>query len=153
MSEPSIHLVVRRTIRASPERVFAAWTTPEQLMQWWGPEGVRCPSAEVDLREGGAYRIGNAMPSGDTVWISGIFELIERPNKLVYTWSVEPSTSAPETVTVRFEPRNEGTEVIIVHERILSEAARDQHAHGWHGCVDGLVDMLTIATASPGATR
>ena len=142
MSESSIHLVVRRTIRASPERVFAAWTTPEQLMTWWGPKGVKCPSAEVDLREGGTYRLGNEMPSGDTVWISGQFEVVDRPNKLIYTWSVEPTASAPERVTVRFEARDSGTEVIIAHERIVSEAAREQHQHGWNGCLDGLVELL-----------
>lgn len=145
MSESSIHLVVRRTIRASPDRVFAAWTTPEQLVKWWGPKGVRCAGAEVDLREGGAYRIGNELPSGDTVWISGTFEFVDRPNKLVYSWSLEPAASEPERVTVRFEPRDVGTEVIIVHERIISEAARDQHQHGWTGCLDGLVELLEAA--------
>ncbi len=148
MSESSIHLVVRRTIRATPQRVFAAWTTPEQLMTWWGPKGVRCPSAEVDLREGGTYRIGNEMPSGDTVWISGKFEVIDRPNKLIYTWSVEPAAATPERVTVRFEAREAGTEVVIVHERITSEAARDQHEHGWNGCLDGLVEMLETPAAA-----
>lgn len=148
MSDSSVHLVVRRTIRASPERVFAAWTTPEQLMQWWGPKGVRCPRAEVDLREGGAYRIGNEMPSGDTVWISGQFEVVDRPHKLIYTWSVEPSAAVPERVTVRFEARDEGTEVVVIHERIVSEAARDQHQHGWDGWLDGLVEMLESAVSA-----
>jgi len=150
MSDSSIHLVVRRTIRATPQRVFAAWTTPEQLMTWWGPKGVRCPSAEVDLREGGTYRFGNEMPSGDMVWISGEFEVIDRPNKLIYTWSVEPAAAASERVTVRFEAREVGTEVVIVHERITSEAARDQHEHGWNGCLDGLVVMLETAANADG---
>ena len=142
MSEPSIHLVVRRTIRASPQRVFEAWTTPELLVKWWGPAGVRCPSADVDLQVGGIYRIGNEMPSGDTVWISGEFEHIDPPNELIYTWQVEPARSAPERVTVRFEAHAEGTEVIVVHERIASEPARDQHLAGWNGCLDGLETLL-----------
>ena len=142
MSETSIHLVVRRTIRATPERVFAAWTTPAQLQAWWGPKGVRCPSAEVDLREGGRYRLGNEMPSGDIIWIHGEFESVERPTKLVYTWAVEPAQEARERVTVRFEAHPEGTEVIVIHERIVSEAARDQHQAGWQGCLDGLVALF-----------
>jgi uncharacterized protein YndB with AHSA1/START domain len=129
-------LVVRRTIRAPVDRVFAAWTQPEQIRQWWGPRPVTCPHAEVDLRVGGRYRIGNLLPDGAVVWISGEFEEIAE-DRLVYTWSMDPG--APfQRVTVRFEPRNGGTEVIIVHERIVSEAAYESHLEGWQGCLDGL---------------
>jgi uncharacterized protein YndB with AHSA1/START domain len=69
-------LVVHRTIRAPVERVFAAWTTPEQLRRWWGPKSVVCSEAEVDLRIGGAFRIANQFPDGNVVWISGEFEQI-----------------------------------------------------------------------------
>ena len=148
MTEASLHLIVRRTIRASPERLFAAWTEPAQLVQWWGPEGVRCPHAEVDLRVGGRYRIANETPEG-TVWISGYFERIEPPTELVYTWTVEPSSRAPERVRVRFEPRDEGTEVIVVHERIADQAARDQHEHGWQGCLDGLRRLAEARPTPP----
>jgi len=41
-------------------------------------------------------------------------------------------------VTVRFEPKGDGTEVIVVHERIADEATRDDHEKGWAGCLDGL---------------
>ena len=59
-----IALVVRRTIHAPVEPVFHAWTRPEQLRQWWGPGPVTCCHAEIDLRVGGAYRIGNRLPDG-----------------------------------------------------------------------------------------
>ena len=55
--------------------MFAAWTTPELLRQWWGPTGVRCIAAEIDLRVGGTYRIGNEIPDGSVIWISGEFRL------------------------------------------------------------------------------
>ena len=138
MTETSIHLIVRRTIRASAERLFEAWTTPEQLRQWWGPAGVTCSAAEVDLRVGGRYRLGNALPSGDTGWISGEFERIVVPTELVYTWSIEPATRPPERVTVRFEEVEGRTEVVVVHERISTEASRTEHQRGWVGCLDGL---------------
>src|SRR5262249_36942533 len=47
-----IVLVVRRTIRASAERIFDAWTRPEHLLVWWGPRPVTCSGADVDLRVG-----------------------------------------------------------------------------------------------------
>lgn len=48
--------------RASPERIFDAFTDPEQLVRWWWPEGFTCPAAEVDLRVGGTYRIAMKWP-------------------------------------------------------------------------------------------
>jgi uncharacterized protein YndB with AHSA1/START domain len=54
---PMETLVVRKTIQATPERLFRAWTEPEQLRRWWGPEGAICVDPEVDLQVGGHYRI------------------------------------------------------------------------------------------------
>ncbi len=136
----TLSLVVRRTIRASRERLFEAWTRPEQLLRWWGPKGVRCSHAEVDARVGGALRIGNALPDGSTVWILGEFLEVVPGERLVYTWRTEPGRGgARERVTVRFESRGEAvTEVIVVHERIAEVATRQSHADGWDGCLDGL---------------
>jgi uncharacterized protein YndB with AHSA1/START domain len=139
----TVALVVRRKINAPPERVFEAWTQPEHLRRWWGPRPVTCSDAAVDLRVGGTYRIGNALPDGRIVWISGAFEVVEPPARLVYTWLVEGSAGhEPSRVTVRFEDRNGATEVIVVHEQIDSEDTRADHEKGWNGCLDGLAAMF-----------
>ena len=130
-------------MRAPRERVFEAWTRPEHLRRWWGPRSVRCTEAEIDLRVGGRYRIANELPDGSVVWIVGEFELVAPPERLVYTWLLEPGPPSRERVTVRFEPKDGATtEVIVVHERIGSVAARDQHEQGWEGCLDGLAGWL-----------
>jgi uncharacterized protein YndB with AHSA1/START domain len=137
----SITLVIRRTIAAPVERVFEAWTEPRHLLRWWGPRPVICSQAEIDLRKGGAYRIGNQLPDSSVVWISGEFELVDPPKLLVYTWRVEGRAAAPSgssRVTVRFEPRSAGTEVVVLHERIDSEQTRVDHEQGWNGCLDNL---------------
>jgi uncharacterized protein YndB with AHSA1/START domain len=132
-------LVLRRLIHATPEKLFAAWTQPEHLMQWWGPQGVDCPAAEIDLRVGGAYRIANRFPDGTTIWITGIFEHIEPPHRLTYTWKLGSHNRAVERVTVCFEAHGASTEVIVTHEKISDEGARTSHQRGWMGCLDGLV--------------
>jgi uncharacterized protein YndB with AHSA1/START domain len=140
-----IALVVRRTIRAPVARVFEAWTRPEQLRRWWGPGPVTCESAEVDLRVGGGYRIGNLLPDGTVVWISGEFEVVEPPHRLVYTWHIEssaPRAAERSRVTVRFEPREGGTEVVVVHERIDTEETRADHEKGWNGCLEKLAALF-----------
>jgi len=138
----TLTLLVRRTIKATPERLFEAWTTPEQFMQWWGPPDVSCPGVEMDLRVGGAYRIGNRLPDGNEIWIGGTFERIAPPSELVFSWKMEHADTPPERVTVRFEPRAEATEVVVFHERLADEATRADHQAGWIGCLDGLVAYL-----------
>jgi uncharacterized protein YndB with AHSA1/START domain len=137
-----VTLETRRTIDATPERLFTAWTDPAQLAAWWGPEGVACIGAEVDLRVGGKYRIGNRLPDGMEIWIVGTFSVVDRPKRLVYSWLIEMMQGEAETVTVRFEARGGATEVIVVHEKIPNQAAKEQHAVGWDGCLVGLAEFL-----------
>jgi uncharacterized protein YndB with AHSA1/START domain len=143
-------LVVRRTIPATPERLFAARTEPQQLLQWWGPKGVVCVDPEMDLRVGGHYRIGNQFPDKKVLWIVGEFEVVDPPHRLTYTWRMEGISKTPERVTVRFEPQGEVTEVIVTHERIPNQTLRDQHQHGWQGCLDGLAGYLGAPIERPG---
>ena len=140
--QSEVTLLVRRTIRATPDCLFSAWTDPAQLVEWWGPEGVVCIEPQVDLRVGGRYRIGNRLPDGKTLWITGEFEVVEPPHRLTYTWRTEGASGADERVTVRFEPHGDATEVVVTHERIPNETIRDQHAYGWNGCLDGLAEYL-----------
>jgi uncharacterized protein YndB with AHSA1/START domain len=147
-----VTLTVRRAIRASPDRLFRAWTTPEQLLLWWGPTGVACIGAQVDLRLGGHYRIGNRLPDGQTIWIAGDFEVVEPPNRLTYTWHLEGTEQLPERVTVQFEPMGELTDVVVTHERIATRPLRDQHEQGWQGCLDGLARYVTGDQAEAAGT-
>lgn len=133
-----LSLVVRRTVRASPARLFAAWTDPAELAQWWGPSGVSCTGAEIDLREGGRFRIGNRFADGREVSIVGEYERIEASHRLVFTWRLEPGPELFERVTVRFEPRGDATEIVVVHERIATQEARASHEAGWRDCLGRL---------------
>lgn len=141
-AEKTAGLRVQRVIPAPPERVFHAWTDPDELAAWWGPKGVRCLSAEVDLRIGGGYRIGNELPDGSVLWISGVFNRIERPHLLQYSWTVETRSSSAEQVTVHFEQHPRGTLLTVVHELIPSIELRAEHERGWFGCLDGLEKHL-----------
>jgi uncharacterized protein YndB with AHSA1/START domain len=76
------------------------------------------------------------------LWISGTYEVIERPNRLIYTLIVENKSPQTERVEVHFAQHDLGTEVTITHERIASKALREQHEQGWEGCLNGLVEYL-----------
>ena len=143
-------LVVRRTIEATPEEVFQAWTDPDQLIRWWGPRGVECTFAAVDCRVGGIYRIGNRLPSGDSIWITGEFEKVSPPHELVFTWRIEGLSDPPSRVTVQFNATGASTEVSVTHERIADAATREQHEVGWVGCLEGLSRFLAGRRESAG---
>jgi uncharacterized protein YndB with AHSA1/START domain len=136
-------LSVIRVIRAPPEKVFAAWTDPLLLRQWWGPGAITCPEVHLDLREGGSYRIANLETDGSIVWISGTFERVRFPVELVYTWRIDTRADEVSLVRVNFLPHSEGTELRLTHERFATEAVRDMHLQGWNGCLDKLERLFT----------
>jgi len=55
-------LVVTRVIDAPVEQVWKAWTDPELVKQWWGPDGFTCPLARIDFREGGTSLVCMSSP-------------------------------------------------------------------------------------------
>lgn len=95
-SETTLRLT--RTLKAPREKVFWAWTTSEALKSWYGPEGWTTPSAEVDLRVGGGYRIVMKGPQAEEIILSGTYREVQPPERLVYTWQWEKfqSPSEPE---------------------------------------------------------
>ena len=141
-------LVVSRIVHRDAASLFEMWTTPAHLVRWWGPRGVTCIAAEVDLRTGGRYRIGNRLPGNRSVWITGEFERIDAPRLLVYTWRIEANERTnDERVTVRFDAVDGGTRVQVQHARINDAAARRSHVSGWEGCLDGLARYAEAGNA------
>lgn len=146
-SEPDdaqLSLIVRRLIPGPRDVVFAAWTQPDRLLQWWGPRGVTLAAAEIDLQVGGRYQLVNQFDDGSQLTISGVFEHIEPPAKLVYTWAHEPIAEATTRtrVTVRFEEHDQDTEVIVIHEGFESMRSRESNRAGWRECLEGLQQRI-----------
>ena len=77
--DPATFLNMTRTFAAPRDKVYAAWTEPEHLKQWWGPEGFVSPSAEIDLRVGGRYRAGMRAPDGTEMAVVGEYTEITPP--------------------------------------------------------------------------
>jgi len=142
--KPETTLHLKRTFAAPREKVFRAWTEPEELKKWWGPEGYSTPTAEVDLRAGGTYRLGMMkLPKGDVFYLVGTYREVRPPEKLVYTWRWESQADLGETlVTVEFRDRGNATEVILTHELFPTEKARQDHDKGWNSCLDRLAKVL-----------
>lgn len=144
MTPTHTQLEVSRTIRADRERVFDAWTDPAKIVKWWGAGGVTCPEAEMNVATGGAYRIANLTPTGETMWISGTFSRVEPPVLLTYSWAMEPIDESTQhsQVEVSFDETPDGTLVTVVQTLIPSPEAYETHLGGWIGCLEGLKALL-----------
>ena len=90
-SQSTFSLDLQHTFSDPRERVFDAWTQPDQLVQWFGSPGSKTTNAEVDLRVGGAYSLTIETAQFGLVRVFGIFREVSAPEKLVYTWCVDPS--------------------------------------------------------------
>jgi uncharacterized protein YndB with AHSA1/START domain len=158
-------LQVRRTFQAPRDQVFRAWTDPELLRQWLHGYVGRSPYAEVDARVGGEFRIAMTSrgakflskvvrdPTGELVHLVGRYVEFSPPERLVFTmgWedfptvTVEPDAT---TVTVEFNDTDEGTEVVLTHERNPSRRIRTFHWIGWKGSLRNLDRVLTEDSSS-----
>ncbi|MDW3180133.1 MAG: SRPBCC domain-containing protein [Acidimicrobiia bacterium] len=144
MSAGTHHLEVSRLIHAAQDAVFAAWTDPDKIVQWWGAGGVICTEAAIDLAVGGRYRFANLTPDGETMWITGVFTVVDPPSRLEYTWATEPvdAHSDYSKVVVTFSSERGGTLVTIAHTQILTHEAREMNHFGWVGCLEGLEALV-----------
>jgi uncharacterized protein YndB with AHSA1/START domain len=127
-------VVVRRTIAASAADLFDAWLDPAALAEWMRPGTIRRTEARNDPRVGGEYEIVMHGESG-AIPHRGVYRVIDRPRKLVFTWN---SKFAENTlVTVDFLVRGERTEIVITHEQ-LPEAELGSHTRGWTSALEHL---------------
>jgi uncharacterized protein YndB with AHSA1/START domain len=139
---------VSRVIDAPREEVFRAWTDPEEIKRWFGPGEFHTPEADVDLRPGGSYRFVMHPPEGNPMPISGTYQEIDAPERLVYTWKWEVDGMGDTESLVEVEFRDAGedrTEVVITHSRYEEAHTGEPYRMGWEGGLDKVEAMFTKA--------
>ncbi|MDQ2818544.1 MAG: SRPBCC domain-containing protein [Candidatus Eremiobacteraeota bacterium] len=138
-------ILIRRKFAAPRARVFAAWTRPEEMCKWAGPNDVSVPEMQSDLRVGGKYRITMQMTDGERWAVGGVFKEVRAPERLSYTWRWEEDSPADEIetlITVEFHDLGQETELVFTHEKFASQESRDGHEGGWNSALDKLGDYL-----------
>lgn len=135
------------TIDAPRAAVFAAFTDPEVLVQWFWPKrfGTRF---ECDLRPGGAFGIyAGGLPEGQEMGVTGVYQDIDAPGRLTMSWQWAGETAVSHDaieLTARGEDR---TEVVVTHSANPSPTDRDDHQQGWRDCLGRLLQ----AYGTPGS--
>jgi uncharacterized protein YndB with AHSA1/START domain len=134
-------LQIKRFINAPPACVYAAWTDPAQLKEWWGPEGVRTQSLVADAHTGGKYRWDLINQEGEEMSVFGEYLELVPGKKIVFTWKWDDDDvweNRNSVVTVELSDRDGGTELLLKHEQLPSEESRDRHNDGWTSVLDRL---------------
>jgi uncharacterized protein YndB with AHSA1/START domain len=123
-------LTVSREIAASAEALFDAWLEPRSLGIWLRPSVISRTRAEIDPRVGGEFRIVMVRDDAEVLHCGRYLE-IDRPRRLMFSWS-SPATGHRESiVTVTFQARADATLVEIHQVGLADEAARAGHHEGW----------------------
>jgi len=140
----TLSLEITRHFEAAPERVFDAWLS-KTWCEWLPPRGVQCELSLLDAKVGGRYHTVMRMPDGRTVNIAGVYREIDRPKKIVLTWTGDYD-NRESLITVTFWATANGTQMTLRQEGFASIDQRDRHNSGWTG-ENGSFDKLAALLA------
>jgi uncharacterized protein YndB with AHSA1/START domain len=149
MTEPSSDAAVRveRVLPASPEEVYDAWTDPQTLRRFMCPHNVLFARVEADVRVGGKFRL-DMVHADHTTEHYGEYRELDRPRKLVFTWRSKYTAERDTLVTILLSPEGENTRLVLIHEQLPSDKARQQHTGGWTSCLEKLSEYLATTKAA-----
>jgi glutathione S-transferase len=143
---PDTTLRIVRVFKAKPERVFNAFTDPEQMRSWFCPEGFRFTEIRVDPKSGLGTYFDMLHEEANQHYVFELdYTTVDRPKKIVWTSTWRDGFADPgrETkATIEFRAVAGGTEVTLTHEGFKDKANRDDHAQGWGSGLDKLAKML-----------
>lgn len=155
---PDLDLVLERTVPVPPERVWAAWTEPALLQQWFTPAPWKTVEVDVDVRPGGRCSTTMESPEGDRFPNTGCYLQVE-PNRLLVFTSVmgddfrpiAPANGAegmPFTARIEIEPSGDGGTRYRAVAMHADEDGCRRHLEmgfheGWGAALDQLVTLMS----------
>ena len=152
--DPTLDLVLERTVDVPAELVWRAWTEPEHVKKWFAPAPWTISECEIDLRPGGQFYTVMNSPEGQAYPNMGCYLEIVPNEKLVFTNALtpgyRPSAEPFFTAIVTLEPTASGTKYTAV-ARHRDVAGREQHEamgfyEGWGQTMDQLVELAKTWT-------
>lgn len=149
---------ITRKFNAPVERVWQAFTTPQMMKEWWGPENYTCPEAKMDVRKGGKSLLAMKGPDGKTQYSGGTYEEVIPLKKLVTTDQFcdengkmmtakeagMPGDDWPDTsrITVEFSKLGDNESEIHIKHQGIPKAMHDDCVSGWSSSIDKLQNFV-----------
>jgi uncharacterized protein YndB with AHSA1/START domain len=154
MNQPtdnSHDLVLTRVFNATPDKVFAAWTQPDLLVQWFAPLPWTTSRAELDVRAGGSSLVVMKSPEGEEYPNPGVYLEVIENRRLVatdaYSSAWQPSAKPFMTLILDFELLEDNKTRYTATVRHWSAQDKETHIQmgfyeGWGQCADQLAKLV-----------
>ncbi len=149
MKNEEQELVLTSVFDAPRELVFKAWTDPKRVAQWWGPHGFSNPVCELDLRPGGAIRIHMRGPDSTVYPMTGVYQEVAEPERLVFTSAALDEKGHPmfEVLTTVTFAEQGGKTKQILRARVIRRTAQaapylSGMEAGWTQSLERLAEFL-----------
>jgi uncharacterized protein YndB with AHSA1/START domain len=146
-----LRLELTRVIKAPRARVFDAWTRPEMIRVWFGPEGMKPAVVTAEAKVDGAYSIaleGCDNNSSRAAKATGRYTKVNPYDLLQFTWEGDWVPGEESLVTIHLRDVEGGTEIRLIHDRFNTKQSRDGHNAGWMRCLDRLEERLADVLAA-----
>ena len=131
------------------QRLYEAWTTENDLKQWWQPMSNKLTTMSNELKEGGkvhyAFETTEHNPAFE---ISGDYKEVKANERLVYTWNWQvPSDAIQDSeflLTIEFVPQGNASRLEVKQENFTSEESVQPHKDGWEKALNALQVGKTV---------
>ena len=151
--DPELDLLLEREVDVPVDLVWAAWTTPKHLKQWFAPKPFETVECELDLRPGGIFRTVMRSPEGETFDNVGSYLEVVPAERLAWTTLLgpgfRPSTDVdlPFTAVISLAPNAEGGtrySALAMHGEpgVCARHAEMGFHEGWGAALDQLVATM-----------
>lgn len=142
-------LFFTRVFAAPRALVFQMWIDPIHLARWWGPKGFSNPVCQVDARPGGAIYIDMQGPDGTIYPMSGQFQEIIEPERIVFTSAALGTDKQPmfEVLNTITFTEHGGKTTIVLHAKVKMEKPGAEiylagMEEGWSQSLERLIAYL-----------
>jgi len=148
MESNALRLSAEKDFTVPVEQLYKAWTTAEDLKQWWKPSDNQLKTVELDIKEGGNFKYEFEGKDGQTTLvITGEYQEVKENEKLAYSWNwsipanaIEPSEHE---LTILFTADGEGSKIKVTQENFQDEESINPHQEGWEKALNSLQEYLS----------
>ena len=139
-------VLITRIFKAPREPVFRAWTDPDELAAWYGPEHLDTPRERIriDLRVGGRYELTMVQRGGGAEFAVRyeILELVE-PELIVLRSDPMPEVGMHEPTVLRVEFHDHGAKTrMTLSDGPLPPEGRGPAEAGYNAAFDKLATLV-----------
>ncbi len=118
-------IVLARVIDAPRSLVYSAWTDPDQIQKWFGPEGMAIETKEIDLNPGGVWRFDMVAPDGTRYTSRMVFLRMEAPSLIEVEHGSDQNDDPDKfRMLVTFDEQDDGKTVLTLRQLHPSKERR-----------------------------